>query len=247
MKRTITLGLMVFFVGLLMTACGSKKSSAPANTTPSNTTTDVSSDPSVLPFPTSTSVVANCTNSSGCTKTGAFTVSNQQLFVAAVETKLGAPIFSGSTNNNLFNNDLSINNGFLSNTLNTFAQCGATYLTAWAINSLFGGNSSGQCQSVTQTTTVNGVPTNGAIAVQASYADSALTLSGQNNITGHIRINATYMVSLNFVRASDGNYYDQNSSSVYLALKPNYSTQRFELYANIYGQTNSYQLVGSFF
>ena len=86
MKRTLTLGLMIFFVGLLMTACGSDSSSpAPTPATPTNTSDTTNGTPvtgTVLPQPTEINQIAGNCSSNCTTYTGRIDIQDADAFAA---------------------------------------------------------------------------------------------------------------------------------------------------------------------
>lgn len=135
MKRKLTLGLMVFFVGILITACGSKKgSSNNVNATPvgGGITTPV--------------VPAGCTTNCNTTQFGTLQISNPQLFEATFGTAgytNGAvqpiqPLHTGSSWNL---------GGFGSSLLNNaVVGCALPALGAWVTTEYLGAaNASAEC------------------------------------------------------------------------------------------------------
>lgn len=113
MKRTLTLGLLVFFVGVLMTACGSKSSSPAAPT--NNTNFDLNNqDPACM------------NSSSGCDLNATYQITDAQAY---------ADTFGYSSNQDLtiepFYNDQGSNwGGFWDSLRNVGGRCGTSYL--WA-------------------------------------------------------------------------------------------------------------------
>lgn len=204
MKKTITLGLLVFFVGLLMTACGSDSSSSPTAAAPTNTNTDNSNTPVVtgLPTPNGTSVTS-CSSTCGQTQTVTLVITHSQAFAALVGLNTSGGTNNGLNNFNMFNGDGSLNFGGLGNTI---VNCGLGIGMAWLINELFNANTVGGCGGVTTTTTTN-TGSNSGVSVASSYRVD-ITPYSNNVFTGAIHLGNGQLYSFELRPNSNGNFWE---------------------------------------
>lgn len=177
MKRTFTLGLMVFFLGLFITACGSKKSSSPATTNTTNTTNNNSGFTSIDTLPNGTT---DCTN--GCTRQRTLVIADQDAFAYMA----GINQNNNNNYNGLFgSNPVNYNQGtgFNFNFGNTIAgglNCLVDAGIGLAINKWLGGNVEGFCGTSTTQTYVNGQP----ISIASSYPMNIDVYGNANGVTG---------------------------------------------------------------
>ena len=181
MKRKLTLGLLVFFVGVLITACGSKNSSTTTNNDKGNTNiiNPINQD-------------ASCKASGICTFTGTMTISNMDLYKQAF----------GYTNGNqsgvidpIYQNGQWNTNGFFNSLIDTGANCAAQTGIAWILAQLGVNNTSADCTVVygdSSTTTNNGVfnvsqdiNPSPAVNLQGNYSNSNLVSLGMAIRTGN--------------------------------------------------------------
>lgn len=145
-KRKLTIGLLVFFVGVLMTACGSDSSSSPAATDKTGTTTTPTT---TVPTPTTTGT-ATCATNCGQQYQVTLNVVNKEAFALLV----GIDNVNNSAPLNVFDNSTFF--GVLGNSLgNTFVNCANGIFGAW-LASLTGANAEGGCSGSTTTTTSTG-------------------------------------------------------------------------------------------
>ena len=86
MKRKLTLGLMVFFVGIMITACGSKN----------NTSNTTNNNDKVVGIPTDTQ--QGC-NQSICSYNGNFVIDDENLYLQAFGYQSNSNIFGDNTFN----------------------------------------------------------------------------------------------------------------------------------------------------
>ncbi len=147
MTRKLTLGILALFAGLIISACGSKKStSAPAAPVDKDQPTNPTQPP------------ANCTNQ--CNSTGTFNITNMTLYMSTFGYSAGggqqtggglAPIPPPLNNNGTYNPGFF--NGLFVNIVN---GCAVPLFIGWLSTEITGAPTSAECSFGSTTTVTTG-------------------------------------------------------------------------------------------
>jgi len=203
MKRKLTLGLMVFFVGVLITACGSKNSGSPAAAPAEDKNTPTTFDDKV------------CTNSNNiCPINGSFIIADEALYLQAFGYQ--------ANTSNIFGNS------FTQNVLGELAvavidpdidpiQCGKDIFTTLALAELFyaitGNNIDIEAECITTS----------SISFNNTAGDtSGNTLNQTNSAVLEVAYNGNQATHLQLtiqnqaMNQSDVKVFARNSSDVYV-------------------------------
>lgn len=187
LKRTVTLGILVFFVGILMTACGSDSSpaAAPAGDTTTNTTNNNN-----LPFPTATGT-ATCATECGQTFQVRLQVTDQEAFsqLVGLNTNSGGYDLSG----------IDLFDGNFQPEREAISQClwsiGMAAVIKWITNGEVDASCSGTTTTTTTTTTGTGtVASHYGMVLQPQSGDvyqGSIYGAGFNNLSFYAPYNST--------------------------------------------------------
>lgn len=191
MKRTFTLGLLVFFLGVMITACGSKKSSAPATSNTNTNTTNNYNNYSQVP--------SDCSGQCSKDYSGTFTISNIDLYAAAFNyTGNGNGGYQIGVIEPILNSNGSYNSGFLGSLGYTLVNgCLMPGIFAWLTTRLTGADSSAQCTIGNMSTTNVGTGT-------GQTGNTALSNRYNADLQVNYRNNALYSVVMMVRTGSNG-------------------------------------------
>jgi hypothetical protein len=206
----ITLGLLVFFIGVMITACGSKKSAS--NTTTNNTAETVTQNP-VNPINNNSS----CAASGICSSSGTYSVTNPQLYGQALGYTAAAT--NSGQIQPVYNNNTWNLGGFFSSLIGSTANCAAQVGIARLLVQIGVNSASADCTlaygtSTSTSTDTSGYPTGSyPVNLQANYSNSQFTSlavivrTGRNGGNGDV---------VEFYPSNDANYLYNNNRSIRL-------------------------------
>lgn len=194
MKRKLTLGLLVFFVGVLITACGSKKSS----------TSNVTNNPTEIIGPISAD--DTCRAQGFCQKIGDYQITDQTQYGQVF------PGYNTGTGNTIQSpyDDQGWNwNGFFDSFKETASRCAVQ--TGWAyIVARLGGEASATCEYQISDTRndipTGGLPINYPTTLNYEYASSTLS---RVNLAIHDGTNGGNGRIIEFTPANNTSYPEQ--------------------------------------
>ena len=217
MKRKLTLGLLVFFLGVFITACGSEKS------TPNISAANTKDDNGAKQYVDSSKSGGNCAPNCSQTYSGQFVISDQQLYVSTFGYPSGQQQQAGTfgTIQAPFTNDGGYNQNFAT----SVGNCLFGGLLSWGFSYLTGSEAQYGCGYEQTTTTTMGTGTQygtqygtqtGSPALSSSYpAELTVDYSSGTVITLQIRDNSNGYNGqvLRFSQSNKENvYYNHNQS-----------------------------------